>query len=273
MAWEYILSERIGPVAKVTLNRPEAHNAQNTFLLRELDEALREADADPEVNVIILAGAGRSFSAGHDLKLAVMDPDYAERRKTAEGRFDLEIELFYDKCLAIRNLKKPTIAQVQGNCIAAGLMVAAMCDLIVAGDDAKFSDPVVHRLAVSGVEVLVHPWEVGVRKAKEMLFTGDPIDAHEAHRLGLVNRVVPRADLEEQTLALAQKIAAGPPVAIQMMKRSLNHTLDAMGQREALEYHFMLHQLSHSTAEAGNVMAQRQQAGDLKTFLAQQKGA
>lgn len=267
MAWEYILAERIGPVAKVTLNRPEAHNAQNTQLLRELDEALKEADADPSVNAIILAGAGRSFSAGHDLKLAVMDPDYAERRKTAEGRFDLELDLFYDKCLAIRNLKKPTIAQVQGNCIAAGLMVAAMCDLIVASDDAKFSDPVVHRLAVSGVEVLIHPWEVGARKAKEMLFTGEPIDAHEAHRLGLVNRVVPRAELEEQTLALAQKIAAGPPVAVQFMKRSINHTLDAMGQREALEYHFTLHQLSHATAEAGGVMAARQQAGDLKTFL------
>ncbi len=272
MAWDYILSERFDSVARVTLNRPEAHNAQNTHLLRELDEALREADADPSVHVIILAGAGRSFSAGHDLKLAVMDPDYAERRKTVEGRFDLELDLFYDKCLAIRNLKKPTIAQVQGNCIAAGLMVAAMCDLIVAADDAKFSDPVVHRLAVSGVEVLIHPWEVGVRKAKEMLFTGEAIDAHEAHRLGLVNRVVPRAELEEQTMALAQKIASGPPVAIQMMTRSLNHTLDAMGQREALEYHFVLHQLSHSTAEAGAVMAQRQQVGDLKTFLAGRTG-
>ena len=111
-------------------------------------------------------------------------------RETPEGKFHHEKTMYFDRCLRIHDFRKPTIAAVQGSCVAAGLMLAAMCDLIVAADDAVFSNPVL-RLTGAGVELLVEPWELGIRKAKEFLLTGDTIDAQEAWRLGLVNRIVP----------------------------------------------------------------------------------
>jgi hypothetical protein len=141
-----------------------------------LDDAMRAAAADDAVRVVILAGAGPSFSAGHDLKGRRQARDVRKLRRTPEGRFKHERELYVEKCLAIYHLPKPTIAQVQGHCVAAGLMLAAMCDLIVAADDAVFANPVL-RMTGAGVELLVEPWELGLRKAKEFLWTGDALDA------------------------------------------------------------------------------------------------
>jgi enoyl-CoA hydratase len=266
MGYQTILVERRGAVELVTMNRPEVRNAQNTGLINEVDEAMRAADADPDVNVIVLAGAGKDFSAGHDLKAYVGEApsdEWHEKRKTPEGKFEHERKMYFDKCVAIRDLDKPTIAMVQGHCVAAGLMLAAMCDLIVASDDAVFQNPVL-RMTGAGVEVLSEPFGIGFRKAKEFLWTGDKIDAQEAWRLGLVNRVVPRDALEKETMALADRIAMIPPSTAQNVKRSINHAQDLAGFRSALEYHFMVHQFQHNTKTALDALAKRQQKGSMK---------
>ena len=266
MGYQTILVERHGGVELVTMNRPEVRNAQNTALISELDDAMRGADEDPAVNVIVLAGAGKDFSAGHDLKAYVGEApsdEWHEKRKTPEGKFEHERKLYFEKCLAIRDLTKPTIAMVQGHCVAAGLMLAAMCDLIVASDDAVFQNPVL-RMTGAGVEGLSEPFGIGFRKAKEFLWTGDEIDAQEAWRLGLVNRVVPAADLEKETLALAERIAKIPPVTAQNVKRSINHAQDLSGFRSALEYHFMVHQFTHNSKTALDALAVRQSKSSMK---------
>ncbi len=262
--------ERLGPVARLTLDRPQVRNAQNTALILDLDRAMRAAARDRAVRVVILAAAGPSFSAGHDLKPVVgqaKEDAWRRLRATPEGRMRHERELYVDKCLAIYHLPKPTIAQVQGHCVAAGLMLAAMCDLIVAAEDAVFSNPVL-RMMGAGVELLVEPWELGARKAKEFLWTGDAIDAREAWRLGLVNRVVPRARLAAETLALARRIALVPPVTASLVKDSINQTSALMGKEHAFRYHFMVHQFMHGTATATAALAERKQAGTVKRLLA-----
>ena len=140
-------------------------------------------------------------------------------------------------------------AALQGACVAGGFMVANMCDLMVAADDAFFSDPVVHSLAAASVEALLHPWVLGMRKAKEFLYTGQRLSAQEAKEWGMVNHVVARAELEDFTLKLAQQIALAPPMGLRLMKRSLNRSYDMMGFRNSLMAHFDTHILSTETAE------------------------
>jgi enoyl-CoA hydratase len=266
-----VTTERLGAVVRITMNRPEVRNAQDTELILALDEAMRAAAADDAVRVVILAAAGPSFSAGHDLKSVVGEakPDaWRKLRRTPEGRFKHERELYVEKCLAIYNLPKPTIAQVQGHCVAAGLMLAAMCDLIVASDDAVFSNPVL-RMTGAGVELLVEPWELGFRKAKEFLWTGDAIDAREAWRLGLVNRVVPRRRLAGETLALAEQIARVPPVTASLVKESINQTAAFMGREHAWRYHFMVHQFMHGTKTATDALRARTKTGSMRRMLAE----
>lgn len=241
-------------VALVTLNRPERANAQNQALLIELDQAFDRAVADETVRVIVLKANGKHFSAGHDLspkgpdeKPSTLLDDVSENGLL--GLYRWEEKHYLGFCRKWRDLPKPTIAAVQGACIGGGLMLAWPCDLIIAADDARFSDPVV-RMGIGGVEYHGHTWEFGARKAKEMLFTAGFIDAQEAHRLGMVNRVVPRADLEAETLALATQIAQMHPHALLMAKKAVNQTLDAMGQYTALQAVFNLHSLGHANAWA-----------------------
>ena len=245
-----IIAERLGPVARILQNRPERRNAQGTRMLEELEAALDAAVADPAVRVIVLGGVGDHFSAGHDLK-----EGEAERSGfTAEQRYARESRLYYDLSLKIWDAPKPTIAQVQGACIAGAFMTANMCDLVVASEDAFFADPVVNTLGAAAVEVLVHPTVMGLRKAKDLLYTGRRMDAAEALACGMVSRVVPRAALEAETLALAERIAATPPFALRLVKKSLNRTLDMAGFRAGLEAHFDTHQLSHLTTEFAEVV-------------------
>jgi enoyl-CoA hydratase len=269
--FETILYEVDGAVATITMNRPEMANAQNTALIDELDAAFDRADADDGVRVVILAGAGKHFSSGHDLKALLggaEEDEWVKQRETPEGKFLHEKTMYYERCLRIHDFRKPTIAAVQGSCVAAGLMLAAMCDLIVAADDAVFSNPVL-RLSGAGVELLVEPWELGIRKAKEFLLTGDTIDAAEAWRLGLVNRVVSRAELAQQARQLADRIALVPPVTAQTVKDTLNHTADLMGKRDALKYHFMAHHWVHNTATALGALAARQAKGSMAEVFAE----
>jgi enoyl-CoA hydratase len=269
--FETIRYETDGPVATITMNRPDVANAQDSRLIDELDAAFDRADADDDVRVVILAGAGKHFSSGHDLKALVSgegDDPWVALRDTPEGKFHHEKTMYFDRCLRIHDFRKPTIAAVQGSCIAAGLMLAAMCDLIVASDDAVFSNPVL-RLTGAGVELLVEPWELGIRKAKEFLLTGDTIDAQEAWRLGLVNRVVPRAGLAAAAHELADRIALVPPVTAQTVKDTINQTSTLMGKRDALKYHFMAHHWVHNSATALDALAARKAKGSMREVMAE----
>ena len=251
MDYTDILFERLGPVLRVSHNRPSRRNAESENLLAELDDALARAARDDSVRVLILAATGDHFSAGHDLF-----DGYAKRNGyTPEQHWVWEHEHYLGNALRIWDFPKPTIAQVQGACIAGGFMVANMCDLLVAADDAFFSDPVAHSLGAAAVEALVHPWVLGTRKAKEFLFTGQRIGAAEGKEWGMVNQVVPRAQLESATLALAERIAAAPPMALRMLKRSLNRTAEMQGFRNAIQAHFDTHLLSSSTQEFKDIGA------------------
>jgi enoyl-CoA hydratase len=264
MAYETIIYEKLeGNVARITLNRPEVRNAQDTKMIKELDDAFKKAEADDEVRVIILAAAGPCFSSGHDLK------EGGEVRKNlpkpgAEGRMKLEEEIYLDPCLRWRDIQKPTIAQVHSYCIMGGLMLAAVCDIIIASEDALFAERAVRERGAA-VEYFCHPWEFGIRKTKEMLFTGDFIGAEEAYRLGMVNHVVPRDKLEEETLKLARKIALQDPFALKMAKLAVNQTWDIMGFRNAIIAFFTIHQLTHShRGEIGYTMTETK---SVKEFL------
>ncbi|HEY5097421.1 MAG TPA: enoyl-CoA hydratase [Acidimicrobiales bacterium] len=270
MEYETILYQVKGTVATITMNRPEMANAQNTRLIDEMDDAFTQADADDAVRVVILAGAGKHFSSGHDLKALIGDsePDkWRLMRETPEGKMYHEKVMYYDRCKRIHDFRKPTIAAVQGSCVAAGLMLACMCDLIVAADDAAFSNPVL-RMTGAGVELLVEPWEIGIRKAKEFLWTGDIIDAQEAWRLGLVNQVVPRDQLAERAHQLAERISLVPPATAQLVKDTLNHTGELMGKSDSWKYHFMAHHWMHNTATAAQALDERKAKGSMKEVFA-----
>ena len=268
---EVVLYAVDGHVATITMNRPDVANAQSSELIDGIDACLDRADADDNVRVVILCGAGKHFSSGHDLKALVGsesgDP-WVELRDTPEGKFRHEWVMYYGRCKRLHDFRKPTIAAVQGACVAAGLMLACMCDLIVAAETATFQNPVL-RMTGAGVELLVEPWELGIRKAKEFLWTGEKLDAQEAWRLGLVNRVVPDGELIERTQELAGRIALVPPITAQVMKDSINHVADLMGQEQSWKYHFMAHHWTHNTATALDALAERKGKQSMRDVFAE----
>jgi enoyl-CoA hydratase len=262
-----------GHVCTLTMDRPEVANAQNTELIDDLDAAFDAAGADDEVRVVVLTGAGRHFSSGHDLKALVGDVEADEwrlLRETPEGKFEHEKVMYFDRCLRIRDFPKPTIAAVNGSCVAAGLMLACMCDLIVAADDAMFSNPVL-RMTGAAVEILVEPWEMPARKAKEFLLASEKLSAADAERLGMVNRVVPTDRLLAEAHELAEQVARVPPATAQVVKRSINKTLDLMGQRDAWDYHFMAHHWMHNTATALGALEARKAKGSMSEVFAEHR--
>jgi enoyl-CoA hydratase len=222
MAYSTLLYDKTDRIAKITLNRPKYRNAQSTTLLKELDRAFAQAADDRDIRVVILAGAGDHFSSGHDLGTPDERADessYLNTRGTSNRHWK-SWEVFLDNTLRWRDLQKATIAQVQGYCIFGGYMFASAMDLIVAADDAMF-----------------------LRKAKEILFQSRFVDAREAERLGLVNQVVPRTELESATMALATKIAESDEYQLRMVKFAVNQAQDAMGfrtsVRNAHSHHFL----------------------------------
>jgi enoyl-CoA hydratase len=248
--------ERRGRVAVVTMNRPRYRNAQNSAMTYALDAAFTRAVDDPEVSVIVLAGAGDHFSAGHDIGTPGRDVQRSFPRRAvlwwdhvgvpgADGRYAREAEVYLGMCRRWREIPKPTVAMVQGACIAGGLMLAWSCDLIVAADDAFFADPVL-RMGIPGVEYFAHPWMLGPRLAKEILFTGDRFGARRAYEVGMVNDVVPRAELAQRTFALADRIAVMPRFGLCLAKRAVNQCEDLMGMRAGMEAVFGLHHLAHA---------------------------
>lgn len=244
-----------GRIARIMLNRPEARNAQNRGMLVELHEAFLAAEADDQVRVVILGGTGPMFSAGHDMgsKVAMEEmtshPTASTNGGTRLGAEKLMLQewhYFFENTRRWRNLRKITIAQVHGDVYAAGLMLMWACDLIVCADDVTFADVVGTRLGMCGVEYFAHPWELGPRKTKELMLTGDSLSVDEAHALGMVSKVFPAAELGDRTLAFAERIAQLPTMTALLIKESVNQTVDSMGFYNALNSCFTLHELNHA---------------------------
>lgn len=240
---DQILYEVDERVAVITLNRPEVANAQNAELLDALDAAWTRAASDEDVRVIVLRGNGKHFSSGHDLK----DRWPAPKEITLEWIYNAEARRYLEYTLRWRNTPKPSIAAVQGKCIAGGLMLCWPCDLIIAAENAEFSDPVV-RMGIGGVEYHGHTWELGPRKAKEILFTGRAMTAEEAEKVGMVNRVVPLEELDGATMELAKQISEMHPFALRQAKRAVNQTLDVQGFYAAIQSVFDIHETGHGNA-------------------------
>jgi enoyl-CoA hydratase len=248
-----------GTIARILLNRPESRNAQNRGMLVDLNDAFLHAEADDQVRVVILAGAGTMFSSGHDMgskaSIAEMTPGPAQHptrginggtRGGAEGRMLQEWHYFFENTRRWRNLRKITIAQVHGDVYAAGLMLMWACDLIVGSEEVRFADVVGTRLGMCGVEYFAHPWEFGPRRTKELMLTGDSIDIHEAYGLGMVSKVFARDELDDKTLEFARRIAERPTMTALLIKESVNQTVDNMGFYNALNACFTLHELNHA---------------------------
>jgi enoyl-CoA hydratase len=248
-----------GTIARIMLNRPDARNAQNRGLLVELHEAFLHAEADDNVRVVILGGTGPMFSSGHDLGSKAAQEEgtpgptlhpsrtiNGATRKAAESLMLQEWHYFFENTRRWRNLRKITIGQAHGPVFAAGLMLLWACDLIVAAEGTQFADVVGSRLGMCGVEYFAHPWEFGPRKAKELLLTGDSIDAEEAHRLGMVSKIFPADELADRTVEFARRIAQLPTMTSLLIKESVNQSVDNMGFYNALNACFTLHELNHS---------------------------
>jgi enoyl-CoA hydratase len=252
--FEHIRYERPADgVARIVLARPDVRNAQGMRMTYELNAAFDKAAADSGVRAVILAADGPHFSAGHDFaeKFAEEFPPvgtWGGQGAGIERAFGDEMEIFLEMCERWRNLSKPTLALVQGKCIAGGLMLAWVCDLIIAAEDASFRDPTID-MGVMGAEFFMHPWELGVRQAKEFLFTTQWLCAQRAKELGMVNRVVAANALAEEGLSLARSIAAKPAFAVRLAKLAVNHAQDQMGRWHAMRHSYAVHHLTHAHNE------------------------
>jgi enoyl-CoA hydratase len=242
-------------VAWITLQRPRYANSQNFRMLDQLDGLLRRATDDDGVRAIVVAGAGKHFSAGHDLGTPERDKHLSRDRTTliydhvgregAELQYVLEMDAYLGLCRRWQEIPKPTIAMVQGACIAGGLMLAWICDMIIASEDAFFQDPVV-RMGIPGVEYFAHAFELPPRIAREFLLLGEKMSAQRAYQYGMVNRVVPREMLKDEVARIAAEIATRPRFGLALAKRAINHVEELRGKRAAMEAVFHMHHLAHA---------------------------
>ena len=256
---EPVLYERQGATAWITLNRPDFANSQNGQMLYALDAAFARAVDDDAVHAIVLRGAGRHFSAGHDIGSPGRDVDLPPaapvtlwgdhtRQAGAARQYVREQDLYLGMCRRWRELPKPTVAAVHGGCIAGGLMLAWVCDIIVASEDAFFSDPVL-RMGIPGVEYFAHAFEMHPRAAREFLYLGERMSARRAYELGMVNRVVAPESLAAEAGAIAGRLAQLPPFGLALAKQAFNRTEDQMGKRAAMDTAFHIHHLAHAHAQ------------------------
>ncbi len=241
-----------GNIARITLARADKRNAQNHAMTNELDEAFSRAAADDDIKVILLDADGPHFCAGHDQinRGPTSDIDttgmwYGYDLPGIEGFMSWTKEAYFDAAWRWRNIPKPVFCAAQGKTIGGGLTLLWVCDVIIASDDASFADPTPFA-GVNGIEYFGHPWEFGARKAKELLFTSEYLTAEEARQVGMVNRVVPRAELSDATLELARKAAKKPSIALKLAKAAVNGALDSQGQHNALTSAFWLNAIGHA---------------------------
>ena len=247
-----------GPVAWIVMDRPKYNNAQNSQMTYALDDAFRRAVDDDAVKVIVLAGEGKHFSAGHDIGTPGRDVAKSFERRllwadhvnkpAAEMLYTREQEVYLGMCRRWRDAPKPTIAAVQGACVAGGLMLAWVCDLIVASEDAFFQDPVV-RMGIPGVEYFAHALELPPRVAKEFLLLGERMSAQRAESFGMVNRTVSREALRDEVQAMALKLAAQPRLGLWLTKQAINHVEELRGKRTAMDAQYHMHHFAHAQSD------------------------
>jgi enoyl-CoA hydratase len=252
---EPVLYEVVDTVAWITMNRPQFNNAQNGQMTYALDDAFRRAVNDDAVRCIVLAGNGKHFSAGHDIGTPGRDlhHEFDKReilpghtnKPAAELLYTREQEQYLGMCRRWRDAPKPTVAMVQGACIAGGLMLAWVCDLIIASEDAFFQDPVV-RMGIPGVEYFAHAYELPPRIAKEFLLLGERMTAQRAERFGMVNRIVAREQLRPETASVAARLAAQPRLGAWLTKQAVNHVEELRGKRAAMDAVFHMHHFAHA---------------------------
>jgi enoyl-CoA hydratase len=244
-----------GATATITMNRPQFNNAQNSQMTYALDAAFRRAVDDDAVKVIVLAGAGKHFSAGHDIGTPGRDLHRSFERKlllsdhvnkpAAELLYTREQEVYLGMCRRWRDIPKPTIAMVQGACVAGGLMLAWICDFIVASEDAFFQDPV-QLMGIPGVEYSAHAFELPPRVAKEFIMLGERMPAARAYQYGMVNKIVPRDQLADTVRAMAANLAGKGRLGLWLTKQAINHVEDLRGKRTAMDAHFHMHHFAHA---------------------------
>ena len=277
---EPVRYEVVGPVAHIILNRPKYNNAQNSQMTYALDAAFRKAVDDDAVRVIILRGEGKHFSAGHDIGTPGRDvtaswkreglfPDHTNK-PAAEFLYTREHEVYLNMCRRWRDVPKPTIAAVQGACVAGGLMLAWVCDIIVATDDAFFQDPV-NRMGIPGVEYFAHGFELPPRIAKEFILLGERLSAERAYNFGMVNRLTTREKLLEDVQNLAEDLAGRPRLGNWLTKQALNHVEELRGKRSATDAHFHMHHFAH--AQSDLVSSNSLGGMDAKSMAAANKAA
>ena len=228
MADPVVLYEVDDKVSIITLNRPEKLNAISPELMHQLLDAFGRADSEPATSVVLLRAEGRSFCAGYDIS---PNPARAARRGNALA---WHASLTDDATLELTpwNMKKPVIASVQGHCLGGGCELAMVCDLTIAADDALFGEPEIRFSSVG--PVMVMPWVIGLKRARELLYLGDPIDAPTALAYGMVNRVVPRAELTTATLKIARRMALMSPEALAATKLAVNRGAECAGFLNAM---------------------------------------
>lgn len=251
-----VLYEVVENVAWITMDRPGFNNAQNGQMTYALDDAFNRAVQDDAVRCIVLAGNGKHFSAGHDIGTPgrdlhkhfdnrLMVPPHINK-PAAELLYTREQEQYLGMCRRWRDIPKPTIAMVQGACIAGGLMLAWVCDLIIASEDAFFQDPVNPLMGIPGVEYFAHAYELPPRVAKEFLLLGERMSAERAYSFGMVNKVVPREDLRSATEAWAKKLAGQGRLGNWLTKQAINHVEELRGKRAAMDAVFHMHHFAHA---------------------------
>ncbi|MFD1210706.1 enoyl-CoA hydratase/isomerase family protein [Arthrobacter sp. GCM10027362] len=223
---DVVLYETRGPIAHITLNRPEKLNAINTEVVLELNRRIAEAGADDDIKVVLLAANGRAFSAGFDINDEIEDGTETPLEWRPVLKRDVAMTMSIWSC------PKPTIAVVQGYCLAGACEIAMACDMIIASEDAQFGEPEIQY--GSGPVTLLMPFILGQKKTNELLFTGDKINARAALEAGLINRIVPRDGLDAAAEELAMRIAPTPLAVLRLTKLALNRAYEAMGLRTAV---------------------------------------
>ena len=253
---EPVLYEVVDGVAWLTMNRPGFNNAQNGQMTYALDDLFNRAVQDDAVRCIVLAGTGKHFSAGHDIGTPGRDlhHEFDKRlmlpghtnKPAAELLYTREQEQYLGMCKRWREAPKPTIAMVQGACVAGGLMLAWVCDLIVASDDAFFQDPVNPLMGIPGVEYFAHAYELPPRVAKEFLLLGERMSASRAHSFGMVNKIVPREELRDTVTAWAAKLAGQGRLGNWLTKQAVNHVEELRGKSAAMTAVYHMHHFAHA---------------------------
>ncbi len=244
MKYENVIYEKKDRIARLTLNRPQKLNAMSRALLREFDAIIAELQQDKDTHVLVIKGTGRAFCSGFDLT----DPERADHEGESTVSTLLEEREGGIRAMArwfrLWEIPQAVIAQVHGYCLAGGCELAMMCDLTVAAEDAVIGYPVA-RMGASPRQIW--PWLIGLKRSKELLFTGDSVSGKEADRIGMINRAVPAAQLEEEVNKLAFKISQMPLDLIRLHKTGVNRTYEIMGIRNAVNYGLELHAFGHVT--------------------------